>query len=49
MKNDISKCILPPKKVFTNDPTKLNLIDPGDDVEFFEISKKEYSKFNEQK
>ena len=38
-----------PKKVFTKDPTKLTLIDPGDEVEFFEISKKEYSKFNEQK
>ena len=37
------------KKVFTKDPTKLTLIDPGDEVEFFEISKKEYSKFNEQK
>ena len=36
-----------PKKVFTKDPTKLTLIDPGDEVEFFEISKKEYSKFNE--
>jgi len=38
-----------PKKVFTKDPAKLTLIDPGDEVEFFEISKKEYSKFNEQK
>ena len=38
-----------PKKVFTKDPTKLTLIDPGDEVEFFEISKKEYSKLNEQK
>ena len=38
-----------PKKVFTKDPSKLTLIDPGDEVEFFEISKKEYSKFNEQK
>ena len=38
-----------PKKIFTKDPTKLTLIDPGDEVEFFEISKKEYSKFNEQK
>ena len=38
-----------PKKVFTKDPTKLTLIDPGDAVEFFEISKKEYSKLNEQK
>ena len=37
-----------PKKIFTKDPTKLTLIDPGDEVEFFEISKKEYSKFNEQ-
>ena len=36
-----------PKKIFTKDPTKLTLIDPGDEVEFFEISKKEYSKFNE--
>ena len=38
-----------PKKIFTKDSTKLTLIDPGDEVEFFEISKKEYSKFNEQK
>ena len=38
-----------PKKIFTKDQTKLTLIDPGDEVEFFEISKKEYSKFNEQK
>ena len=36
-----------PKKIFTKDQTKLTLIDPGDEVEFFEISKKEYSKFNE--
>ena len=38
-----------PKKIFTKDHSKLTLIDPGDEVEFFEITKKEYSKFNEQK
>ena len=38
-----------PKKIFTKDQSKLTLIDPGDEVEFFEITKKEYKKLNEQK
>ena len=38
-----------PKKIFTKDQSKLTLIDPGDEVEFFEITKKEYKNLNEQK
>jgi len=38
-----------PKKIFIRDQYKLTLIDPGDEVEFFEITKKEYKKLNEQK